>query len=252
MPPFETFCDAESHAAVLAHELTHAMNIASACRATWPQAFWRRRYGEGGISCGARRPRRCRPLYSRPCSPCAKITGPPASGAPQSAIASRAYSPCWSGAVENRPSGQDAECDLYQPPRVNDCSGHLHQWAGCGRTQHPLTTGDHHVSQDQYRSSRRRRSRLGSSRSDFGIGLGTRRRVRRVPWRIPRRMGPSRFRIRVQRRLGLVLFPSVPLLLTAGNTGTMRGSYGGAALSTTVHTWSSGNVCSLRSTCRRR
>jgi hypothetical protein len=43
MPPFETFRDAESHAAVLAH----ARNIASACRATWPQAFWRRRFGEG-------------------------------------------------------------------------------------------------------------------------------------------------------------------------------------------------------------
>jgi hypothetical protein len=55
LPPFETFCDAESHAAVLAHELTDATNIASARRTTWPQAFWRQRFGEGGISCGARR-----------------------------------------------------------------------------------------------------------------------------------------------------------------------------------------------------
>jgi hypothetical protein len=48
-------------------------------------------------------------------------------------------------------------------------------------------------------------------------------------------MGPSRFRLRVRQRPGLVLFPSVPLLLTAASTGMMRGPYGGAALFLWVH-----------------
>jgi hypothetical protein len=46
-------------------------------------------------------------------------------------------------------------------------------------------------------------------------------------------IGPSGFRLRLRRRRpGVVLFPSVPLRaspLTAGSTGIMRGSYGGAA-----------------------
>jgi hypothetical protein len=51
----------------------------------------------------------------RRCSLCAKIIGPPASATPRSAIASRACSPCRSGAVKNadrRRPGQAAECDL--------------------------------------------------------------------------------------------------------------------------------------------
>jgi len=41
MPPFETFPDAESHAAVLAHELTHATKQQALGARIWPQAFWR-------------------------------------------------------------------------------------------------------------------------------------------------------------------------------------------------------------------
>jgi hypothetical protein len=44
-----------------------------------------------------------KPVEQQPrCSPCAKIIGPPASATLRNATASRACSPCWSGAVETQ------------------------------------------------------------------------------------------------------------------------------------------------------